>query len=172
MVYFGGNNEEYFTKAFPAFLDLLEEGMVQANFSNLVIVIQQHPGAKKENFDGNKVSAWMSKQNETLKVPKIIISDFSSDEAQIVADGALYYQTSMGPQFVLAGIPTIQIGHETFQDILVRNQLSPSVTNVGQLINVIDGLTHQNKQIPKEIILKGLGIKANWLENLEQAMKG
>jgi hypothetical protein len=178
LVYFGGNNEEYFSKAFPAFLSLLEEGMKQYDFTNVVIVIQQHPGAKSKNLDGNAVLAWMSKHSEASEAPRMIISDFTSDDAQTIADGALYYQTSMGPQFVLAGIPTIQVGHETFEDILVRNQLSPSVTNVGQFINVIDGLIYQKKKTPQEIILareaihKGLGIKTNWLQTLEQAIKG
>lgn len=171
LVYFGGNNEEYFSKAFPAFLALLEEGMKQSDFSNLVIVIQQHPGAKSKNMDGNRVSSWIGKHSETRQAPRMILSDFSSDDAQIIADGALYYQTSMGPQFVLEGIPTIQVGHETFKDILVRNRLSPSVTDVDQLISVIDGLTHQKKEISREVILEGLGIKPNWLPILEEAIK-
>lgn len=171
LVYFGGNNEDYFSKALPAFLALLEGGMEQSDFTNLVIVIQQHPGAKSKNIDGNMVSAWMGKHNETRQAPKMILSDLVSDDAQIIADGAFYYQTSMGPQFVLADIPTIQVGHETFEDILVRNQLSPSVTDVGQFITVIDGLTHQKKEIPREVILKGLGIQADWLPTLEKAIK-
>jgi hypothetical protein len=171
LVYFGGNNEEYFSKALPAFLSLLEEGMKQSDFSHLVIVIQQHPGAKSKNTDGNRISAWMSKYSETKQVPKIILSDFSSDEAQIIADGALYYQTSMAAQFVLADIPTVQVGHETFEDILVRNHLAPSVTDVGQFISVIDGLTHQKKEIPRGVIFEGLGIKSNWLSTLEKAIK-
>lgn len=172
LVYFGGNNEGYFSKAFPAFLSLLEEGMERSDFTSLVIVIQQHPGAKSINLDGNRVSAWMAKHSETRQAPTMILSDFSSDDAQVIADGALYYQTSMGPQFVLAGIPTIQVGHETFEDILVRNQLSPSVTDVSQFISVIDDLTHQKKEIPREVILEGLGIKSNWLPTLEKAIKG
>jgi hypothetical protein len=171
LVYFGGNNDEYFSKALPAFLSLLEEGMKRSDFTNLVFVIQQHPGAKSKNLDGNLVLEWISKHSETAQAPKIIISDFSSDDAQIIADGALYYQTSMGPQFVLAGIPTIQVGHETFQDILVRNQLSPSVTDVGQFVSVIDDLAHQKKDIPRDVILKGLGIKADWLQTLEATIK-
>ena len=170
LVYFGGNNEEYFSKALPAFLSLLEEGMKQSDFAHLVIVIQQHPGAKSKNFDGNLVSEWISKQSKDERTPRIIISDFTSDEAQTIADGALYYQTSMGPQFVLAGIPTIQVGHETFEDILVRNQLCSSVTNVDQFISVMEGLTHQKKEIPRGVILEGLGIKANWLQTLEEAI--
>jgi hypothetical protein len=171
LVYFGGNNEEYFSKALPAFLTFLNEGMEQSDLSHLVIIMQQHPGAKSNNIDGNQVSAWISQHGNRAKAPKIIVSDFPSDHAQTIADGALYYQTSMGPQFVLAGIPAIQIGHQTFEDILVRNGLSPTVTNVDQFIKVMNGLTTQKKEIPRETILKGLGISEDWLPNLEKAIK-
>jgi len=80
LVYFGGNNEEYFSKALPDFLSLLEGGMEQSDFTNLVIVIQQHPGAKSKNIDGNMVSAWMGKHSGTRQAPKMILSDFSSDD--------------------------------------------------------------------------------------------
>lgn len=169
LVYFGGNNEEYFSKAFPAFLTLLEEGMKKSNFSNLVIVMQQHPGAKCKNIDGNLLLSWIEKHSEIKQAPRMILSDFSSDDAQTIADAALYYQTSMGPQFVLAGISTIQVGHKTFEDILVRNQLSPSVTDVDQLISVI-GFMHQKKEVPRKVIFEGLGIKSNWLQTLENAI--
>lgn len=171
LVYFGGNNEEYFSKAFPAFLSLLEQGMEQSDFSDFVIVIQQHPGAKTKNLDGNMVSEWIANNGGARQAPKVILSDFSSDDAQTLADGAFYYQTSMGPQFVLAGIPTVQIGHETFDDILVRNGLSPSVTKVDQFLSAIKGLSDESKEIPREAILKGLGIKSDWLEILEQTIK-
>jgi hypothetical protein len=39
----------------------------------------------------------------------------------------------MESQFLLAGIPTVQKGHEIFQDILVKTHLSPSVTDAGQV---------------------------------------
>jgi len=170
LVYFGGNNQEYFSKAFPAFLSFLEQGMEQADLTHLVVVIQQHPGAKGKNIDGDMVSAWVGKHSETRQAPKMILSHFSSDDAQIIADGALYYQTSMGPQFVLAGIPNMQVGHETFEDILVRNQLSRSVTDVRQFISGIDDLIHQKKEISQEVIFKGLGIKEDWLVTLEKAI--
>lgn len=167
-VYFGGNNEEYFTKALPAFLNLLEEGMEKADFTPLVIVIQQHPGAKGKNIDGKRVLAWIDQHKESKRACQMILSDFSSNEAQILADVALYYQTSMGPQFVLAGIPTVQIGHKTFEDILVRSGLSPSVTNVHELLSVRKALP--NKEIPKERVLEELGIKLDWPQILEKEL--
>jgi len=171
LVYFGGNNEEYFSKALPAFLSLLEQGMEQSDFRNLVIVLQQHPGAKAKNIDRNLFEDWVNKHRQTLDAPRIIISDSNSDDAQTVADGALYYQTSMGPQFVLADIPTIQIGHKTYEDLLVRNGLSPSVTKVDQFIKVIDDLNQQKKEIQRDLIFKGLGIKHDWLQTLKLALR-
>lgn len=154
LVYFGGNNEEYFSRAFPAFLEILKHAM---NERDLVIVLQQHPAAKTLNRDVNQCGS------------KIIISDFNSDEAQVLADVALYYQTSMGPQFILAGIPTIQIGHEPFQDILVKNGLCPSVTTSHHFLKALD--TQHQGEIPREIIFNGLGIKENWLEILKHSIK-
>ena len=171
LVYFGGNNEEYFSKALPAFFFFLERGMEQSDFTNLVIVIQQHPGAKTKNVDGIITSEWIEKYSKNNKAPKIILSDFSSDDAQIIADGAFYYQTSMGPQFVLAGIPTVQVGHKTFEDILVRTRLTSSVTTVDEFISVINSLSDQQKKISQEVIFEGLGIKPNWLEIMENAIK-
>ena len=171
MVNFGGNNEEYFSKALPAFLSLLKDGMGQTDFTNLVIILQQHPGAKAKNIDRNTFEHWTYTHRETPQAPKMFISDFSSDDAQTLADGALYYQTSMGPQFVLAGIPTIQIGHETYEDILIKNRLSPSVISVDQLISVIEGLNYPKGEVHQGLILDSLGIKKNWLQTLEIAIK-
>jgi hypothetical protein len=145
--------------------------MKESNLTNLVIVLQQHPGAKAKNIDRSIVEDWIGKHGQLPQAPRIIISDSNSDDAQTVADGALYYQTSMGPQFVLAGIPTIQIAHETYEDVLVRNRLSPSVTRIDHFIRVIDSLTQQKKEVPQGIILEGLGIKKDWLQTLETAIK-
>ncbi|MBX9703502.1 MAG: hypothetical protein K2X39_05055 [Silvanigrellaceae bacterium] len=170
LVYFGGNNDEYFDKAFPAFLTLLEKGMEHSDFSNLVFVIQQHPGAKGKNLDVNKMLDWVNTHGERKNAPKIIVSDFSSDDAQVLADGAFYYQTSMGPQFVLAGIPTVQVGHETYPDILVKNNLSPSVKNVDQFVDALENLDMQKKDMQQDIIFESLGIRKNWLQILKEAL--
>lgn len=171
MVYFGGNNQEYFSHAFPAFLCLLAQAMEQADFSSVIIMIQQHPGAKAENLDAQLVLDWLKNFGATKNAPKIIISHFSSDEAQIVADAALYYQTSMGPQFVLANIPTIQIGHETYEDILVSNHLAPSITHADQFANMIENWSEKTRPSPsREVILKSLGFREDWPEMLNNLL--
>jgi hypothetical protein len=173
VVYCGGNNEEYFNKAFPAFLDLLGQAMHQSNFKNIVVVIQQHPAAKAKNIDGKLVVDWIAQNEKKAGSPRVIISDFNSDDAQIIADLVMYYQTSMGPQFVLAGIPTAQIGHEPYEDVLVRNKLCPSITKAAELIAIIEAMEKQHKQqVQREVILKGLGIRADWIQVLEKTLKG
>lgn len=170
-VYFGGNNDEYFKKAFPAYLNFLAEAIKLKDLSNMIIVLQQHPAAKAKNLDGIQVSEWIKEYSKVKNSPKLIISDFSSDDAQVLADTAMYYQTSMGPQFVLAGIPTFQVGHETYEDILVRNGLCPSATNVDQFVSVLEEINHRVKQERQDkLIYKGLGIKEDWLNSLKGAI--
>ncbi len=172
LVYFGGNNEEYFTKAFPAFLTFLSEGMKLADLSKFVIVLQQHPGAKGKNIDRMQLEAWIKECGDAKGAPTIVISDQSSDEMQVVADGALFYQTSMGPLFALAGIPTLQVGHETFKDVLVRGGLCQSVTNASDFVKAASAL----KSVPvteeqRRIIFKSLGIKEDWFRLFKLALQ-
>jgi hypothetical protein len=166
LVYFGGNNEEYFSKAFPAFLSLVAQSSKEINLNNIIIVIQQHPGAKIKNQDGQQVEAWLKKFGEQPNTPKVILSDFSSDLAQVLADAALYYQTSMCLQFILEGIPTIQIGHETYEDILVKNNLASTVTNAREFVRVVK-ILEEIGIMPQKDLMCSLGIKQDWANRLE-----
>ncbi len=157
-VYFGGNNEEYFEKVFPAFLTILDEAAGSEDLSQHLFVLQQHPAAKKSNRDAQQLAR--------LQHVKIIVSNVASDIAQIIADQALYYQTSMGPQFVLAHIPTSQVGHERYDDVLVRNNLIDSITTYQQLASTLTSSQMQN--IPRELLLSGLGISSEWPKNLSE----
>lgn len=162
LVYFGGNNAEYFDKALPAFLELLGH----SNPSNYMILIQQHPGARSRNIDRDLILNWMDKQPQDT-LPHILFSDLDQEAVQIIADAALYYQTSMAPQFALAGIPTIQVGHNKFEDILIRNHLAPSVTNKEQFEEAMHGLTDRI-EIPNTLIYNALGINSDWLDILKK----
>ena len=88
----------------------------------------------------------------------------------MIADAALYYQTSMGAQFALLGIRTIQVGHEIYEDILIRNQLAPSVTSAEGLTCELKALSSDYKQPSQEVIFDGLGICSDWLTRLEDAL--
>lgn len=163
LVYFGGNNQEYFAKAFPAFLSILDRASHITDLEKFVIVVQQHPGAKSRNIDGQYLSKWLS---ETQRPPEIFISDYSSDDIQVLADAAFYYQTSMGPQFILSGIPTVQVGHETYEDILVRSHLALSVTDEIQFVCAIKKLA----SVQSDLILNGLGLRQDWSEILKGSL--
>ena len=165
-VYFGGNNSVYFHEAFPAFLRIIEETSSDIDLSDMVILVQQHPGAAKENRDGLAMTAL----SKNPKMPKFGLSTLSTEDAQSIADVALYYQTSMGPLFALAGIPTMQIGHETFSDILVKNHLAPSVTTSEELINAIVDHKTGTYTINKALLYEKLGIRKNCKDLLEQAI--
>lgn len=172
LVYCGGNNDEYFLKAFPAFLSFVADSAEEINLKNIVIVIQQHPGAKVKNQDGQQVEEWLKKFEEQSNIPKVILSKCSSNEAQVLADAILYHQTSMGPQFILAEIPTVQIGHEIYEDILVRNDLVLTVTNPKQFTQVVGNLENTVEEEPqKNLVLSSLGIREDWFKVLDQVIK-
>jgi hypothetical protein len=74
----------------------------------------------------------------------------------------------MGPQFVLAGIPTIQIGHEPYEDILVRNGLCPTAINTDQFLHALQQTTTTQSD---DVIKQGLGIHPDWADRLVEAIK-
>jgi hypothetical protein len=167
LVYVGGNNHEYFSEAFPAFLRQLSEAIHQVDLSNFIVVLQQHPGAKKENLDAKFVQQWLNQHDQEVKAPRFFISELNSDDAQVVADGMLYYQTSIGPQFIFAGIPTIQVGHKTYQDVLVRNGLCSIATDANGLLDALTNIQLDvNIEAHRETIRQGLGICNDWADRL------
>lgn len=171
LVYFGGNNEEYFTKAFPAFLSFLSETVEKEDLSNQVIILQQHPGAKISGRDQKLLEAWMETQKGNAKSPLIVLSQKSTEDMQVLADAALYYQTSMGPIFALSGVPVIQVAHKTYPDVLVRGKLCPSVTNACDFAKAIRSL--QSQELSEEMrskIFQSLGLHKNWFSILKKVL--
>jgi len=155
LVYAGGNNEEYFSRAFPAFLSILQ----QADLPDVFVLLQQHPGAKSHNLDLKQVP-------ESLRA-QLWVSEISTEEAQIAADGMLYYQTSLAAQFVLAGIPTIQVSHAVYADLLVKEGLCSVVTNVEEFCCAISVLDAPSEH---EVIEQGLGLRVDWAERLKREL--
>ena len=171
LTYFGGNNGEYFTEAFPSFLQFLSEGIQKVDLSNFIIVLQQHPGAKSSNLDRLKVEDWIKKHEHEIKAPTFIISDKTTDQMQIITEGALYHQTSMGPLLAIPGIPLIQIGAKHYEDVLIKGGLCPSVTNSSQLLKALASLKPQTiSDQQKKEIFNSLGIKENWQETLKESL--
>jgi len=171
LVYFGGCNEEYFKNALPAFLGFLSEGMNHADLSNIVVVMQQHPRAKIKNTDGQQIGTWIKEHSAIATAPKMIVSDGTSDDVQLFADGALYYQTSMSPQFALAGIPMVQVGHETYEDALVKDGLCPSVTCASDFVKVVNEIKPVTvSEEMRRTIYRSLGIREDWYQILKLAL--
>jgi len=156
LLYLGGNNEVFFEKAFPAFLHLLRESRLDP--SRYLVVMQHHPGAKKREID-TKLSGGYP----------LLVSTVSSEEALLFADAALYYQTSMGPLLALAGIPAIQVGHETFPDILVRSKIAPSATTKQSFLSAVETAAAQEDSCK---LLDDLGLCADWESRLLSALTG
>ena len=168
-VYFGGNNEEYFEKALPAFLFNLAQ-LDKTLLDDIFFLFQQHPAAKKLNRDGLLLQEWRSKDNHV----QIRISTLkNSDQAQIVADAALYYQTSMAPQFALLDLPIMQVGHEVYEDILVKHQLCHTATNSIELARGFTEMKRRTESLSKleerqQLIYNSIGYTSNWSENLHR----
>jgi len=160
MVYFGGANDVYYREAFPHFLKTLELAAEQQDLSTLTIVVQQHPRARTEgNIDGSLVEEW--KKSAKKNFPQITLSQGSFSEALIVADSAAYYQTSAAPKFLMMGIPTMQIGHEPYDDVLTRYQLIPSATEAKSFLIGLHSLREPNAECI-ERVYDQLGINKEW----------
>jgi hypothetical protein len=164
-VYTGGNNEEYFTRAFPALLQFISAASQQQDLSHLILLLQQHPGAKQGNRDGTQLQEWLSRHKRQASLPTVAISDLTSDDAQVLADGILYNQTSMAPLFVLAGIPTFQVGPEPYPDLLVKNHLCITVTS-GEHLRAALTSPQARPLTSEEAIQRGLGFDPNWAQTL------
>jgi len=163
-VYTGGANDVYYNKAFPHFITLLSE-LAKSNNSPLrdtILILQQHSRAKTEgNLDAKLVNEFLSTQ-ELPQGFSFIISDLPTTKSLAIADRVFYYQTSMAAQFIFAGIPVMQIGHNTYTDSVVRAGF-PSVTNSEQLTQVLSSKTSSANV---QLLEKELGIDPNWKENL------
>lgn len=170
-VFCGGNNEEYFSEAFPAFLEFLEETISKQDLSDHIFVLQQHPGAKANNRDGILLSKWISKYGSITNAPKIFISSKTTETILVIADGVLYHQTSMGPLFALAGIPMIQVGRRPYEDIVIKENLCPSATNSASFAKALSSMESISITEEKKIeIYQKLGIREDWAQNLKRAL--
>ncbi len=168
-VYLGGNNPEYFDEAFPAFMKMVQESA--EDYNNYIFIVQQHPGAKKENKDGKLLKEFL----KTGKALPIFISGWDVSADMIVAaDVVLYYQTSMGPQLALSNIPTIQIGHKIYNDILVRKGISPSVTtSIGlkEALITMERPTDLNRFDRCLKLFEELGVSSQWPDKLHTTLQ-
>lgn len=141
LVYMGGNNHTYFSEALPAALAWIQGLHEQNKLCDVMIVLQQRPGAKTQNRDGALVTQ-LAKHG-----PEMVFSAMETEQALVLADAVAYSQTSMGPQFALAGLPTMQIGHEPYPDILVLNHLCGVISSQEMLLDAIEALKTDDMHI-------------------------
>ena len=169
VVYFGGNNAEYFDH-FPALLSMIDEEAKHSDLSDLIFVLHQHPGAKAgSNRDGVALGVWVRERRVEACVPKFVFSKSSTDEAQVYADEGWYHQTSMGPQFVLEGLPTVQVPGPC-SDILVKNGFTLSIESAEQFREAIVRIRRAKYDVLDDAVLREkLGIRSDWVRRLKVA---
>lgn len=171
LVYFGGNNEEYYQFAFPAFLRIVRDAIQVGDLSGYEIVLQQHPGAIERNRDVPLLMQWIAENGDHPHAPMMKVSEVSSESMQISADAALYYQTSMGPLLALAGVPLIQVGHTVYEDILVREGLCATVTTPTDLFRAVSAISSLPvTEDRRKSIHRALGIRADWVQRLTSSL--
>ncbi|HEY5260149.1 MAG TPA: hypothetical protein VIJ46_05815, partial [Rhabdochlamydiaceae bacterium] len=173
-VYMGGANEVYFDHAFPHFLDILPPKGETDPLAQTTIVIQQHPRAVTEgNRDGKLLETWKAKLGAAA--PEVVLSKVKFDEAVLVADAAMYYQTTANVKCFLGGINTFQVdydtqktGHVPFDDVLVRNHLCTKAVTQDQFLTALD-----QKPAPideERVYTELLGINREWPQILNSLL--
>lgn len=158
VVFMGGANEYYYSKAFPHFISLLQNNDFSKN--NVLFVLQQHPNAPK---DGNP--DWKKCQES---FPKMILSQMKSDEILSIADTVLYNQTSMSPVFGLSGIPSYRVGlknTDRSNDVLTRLGAT-LITTPEELSQIFAAYL----PLEKESIYQEIGYTSNWRNNLQKVL--
>lgn len=168
MLYIGHSSDEYFQKAFPAFLNMLDELTMTQDISNWCIVLHQHPNAKEFQDELILLREW--KKKSPWNRPQIYINPVSFTEALAGANLALYYQAASVNQLVMAGMPTLQVTHKTYPDLAIRSGLVPSVTRARTLYEQANThLTTPPRYLPTDVYNK-LGIREDWEDVLMHAL--
>lgn len=165
LVYIGGNNDTYFGKALPAIARILNQAALQDDFSNYIVVIHQHGGAKKRNEEAKLLPI----ENNSDAPFACVLSQLTTDEVQILADAAFYYQTSLIYQTCLAGIPVMQIGHDTFRDRLIKGTLCKSVITVEEFLKELKSLWQSSfDEKAFNQVKEAVGYDVNWQRRLKE----
>lgn len=162
-VYFGANNRDYFEKALPLLLQILEETKEQ----NIIVLLQPHPGSIKENREA------LLLKGRKFSFP-VFISDLTADQALLFADNALYFQTSLYLEFYLVGISSIiQIGHQKEPDLLVRNSLAYAVTDSATFVQALHRSDKSAKTLQETLqeFYSLIGYSPLWPRYLQEAIE-
>jgi hypothetical protein len=160
VVFFGGANETYIFKAFPAFLDRTLGPMAgKADWSNTIFILQQHGRAKTEykNGDHLKLEEWCKRHPQITFVTSML----PYDDAVVIADVALYHQTGASLQFLLAGMNGMQVG-DRFEDTPVRLGYFPSIGPDESELFVKRLSDPKREAAALGPIEQSIGIRADW----------
>lgn len=165
-VYMGGANDVYFDYALPHFLNILPSKGETDPLAQTTIFIQQHPRAVIEgNKDGKLLEMWKAKLGAAA--PEVVLSKVKFDEAVVVADAAMYYQTTANVKCLLGGINTFQVAYDTqkarhvpFDDVLTRNRLCAKTVTQDEFLQALE-----QKPAPideERVYTELLGINREW----------
>lgn len=174
VTFFGGNNSRYFDQSLPEMLSLLEKVIADTDLSKTIIVLQQHPVARREEKkDAPTIQKWYKQNASNQHCPQVVVSQISSsDVAQVVSDGALYDQTSMSIQFAWIGMKVAQVG-ECDEDILYRKKIAPHLENAEVMGTWLTSLG----EAPAEAVAEedgsfedAIGYKPDWADRLRAAV--
>lgn len=146
-------NRDYINKAFPAFINMVSEISFEEN--PITLIFRKHP--RSSGIDWEQLNA--------LKKPglTILLDEDSLLNTLAIADYAFYYQTSLSPLLVLAGINTIQVGHEVYHEILVDKGIIPVATNASEFRRILDS---PKNEIAEEVVYDAIGYDPLWENRL------
>ncbi len=166
LVYIGGANTVYEELAFPAFANILSEAASSGSLDNTIVVLQRHPRASQADRE-----VFESLNNLYDQKTQFVVSDVDFDSAIAIADTACYYQTSASSFFPLIDLPAFQIGHEQFDDILIRNDLCPFVGTATELDNFLNTSDNRFSINDLKQVYEILGADPEWKDHLRHIVK-
>ncbi len=162
LVYLGGKSEAYFEEAFPAFIAMLNDEVLQST----IVILHIHedvPGSAADQ------ALFEEKAKQSKFAANFIISEVPREDVLVLASTIIYYETDMAPLFAFSEIPIIHVGHTPNEDILVANRLCSVATNPAEFARAIE----DTSSVPldyERVIHEKLGMRSDWSERLESAI--
>ncbi len=154
-IYLGGSetNTEYMDKAFPAFVKMIQKMSFEEEEATLYF--RGHPRSSGRDFA--QLEAIFKKGLTVLLSPNDLL------ESLALADYALYYQTSLSPLLVLAGVNPIQVGHEVYHETLVDK----GIISVANTFEELEKIVSTPFFLPsEEVVYDAIGYDPKWKETL------
>ena len=154
LLYLGGANTVFYEEALPDLLEILETSELP---KKTILLYQRHPRA--DDIDLKKIEAVREALDENNIT--VLISPYSIDEAIVLADKVLYFQTTVIPKCLLEKKGVIQIAKVPYSDFAIRHSFVQSVNNSRDFIRAI---LMPTQIIARDAILKSIGYDKRWDE--------